>query len=163
MKELDCIGREEYAQASRLFDEMNRLRLVWGKMRPAGLRRSEMGTLGAVAHFSREGKTPATISLLAKTLRQSVPGVSQKVSELEKQGYLTRTTDKNDRRVVTVELTQQGDLVAKGAMRDFFSRVEQALGELGSEKTDELLKLMSQLSASLEAQQKTDEGGNAPC
>lgn len=152
---------DEYTRAARFFSEMDHLHMVWARLRPEGIRRSEMGTLGAVAHLSETQNKAVTISMLAKAMKQSVPGISQKVSELENRGYLKRETTTEDRRVVTVELTPQGKTAAEGAVRDFLAQVDKALGQMGQEKSDQLLGLMSELSGAFENVYEEKKGGGA--
>lgn len=149
----------EYAHAQQLFEAMNRMRAVWGLLQPVGLRRSEIGALGAVDYLEQTGTGPVTISRLAREMGHSVPGVSQKVSELEKQGYLRRVADEKDRRVVTVTLTEQGRRVAEENLRDFLGRIEQALARMGEENSQELFGLMRQLTETLETMATEQKGG----
>ncbi len=151
----------EYAHAQQLFEAMNRMRMVWAQLQPVGLRRSEIGALGAVAHLEKMGAEAVTISSLAREMGQSVPGVSQKVSELEKQGYVRRVADEKDRRVVTVELTDEGRQVAEESLRDFLVRIEQALDRMGEEKSQTLFNLMQQLTETLETMVQEQKGGKS--
>lgn len=150
----------EYAHAQQLFEAMNRMRAVWGQLQPVGMRRSEIGVLGAVDHLEKSGAKAVSISSLAREMGQSVPGVSQKVSELEKQGYLRRLADKKDRRVVTVALTPKGRKVAEACLRDFLLRIEEALARMGEEKSGALFALMQQLTEALETIAPEKKGGN---
>ena len=113
----------EFRQARQLFEIMNRMRGVWGRLRPVGMRPSELSTLVALARLEETGHGPVTIGTLAKEMGQSLPGVSQKVSELEKQGCLKRVTDERDRRVVTVGLTAPGRKVAGDALRSYLEKL----------------------------------------
>lgn len=142
---------KDYADAALLLEEMDRLRRVWAGVRPVPpVTRAELNTLGIINHLLKQGVTPITVGQLAKHMGQSMPGVSQKVSVLEKQGYLKRVSSKDDRRVVTVELTEKGRYVSLHTMEEFLSRMEEALHLLGKEKTNTLVGLMGELSTAIE-------------
>lgn len=146
----DAFGGRENSAAIQLFTEMDRLRRIWENVQPkAPMRRSEMFVLGTMAHLTAQQKTPVTVGQLARQMHQSMPGISQKVSVLEKQGYLIRVGDESDRRVVTVELTKLGLDTARDEMVSMVAHVEKALGRFGPEKTKELLSLMHELSDAL--------------
>lgn len=136
--------------AAQLFNEMDRLRRVWEGYQPTvPMRRSEIFVLGTMAHLAAQSDEPITVGRLARQMHQSMPGISQKVSMLEKQGHLVRVGDATDRRVVTVELTDKGRATARGEMMSMMARVDAALACLGPDKTKKLLSLMHQLSDAL--------------
>ncbi len=159
MMNWDFLQTGEYAKARQMFQEMDQMRMAWAQLQPVGLRRSEIGTLGAVAHLTGCKTGPVTISALAQEMHLSVPGVSQKVSELEKQGYLRRVAAKHDRRVVTVQLTGKGQKAAENSLRDFLRRIESTLARLGNEDVDTLFFLMHKLRLALEEEGKNMQGG----
>ena len=141
--------REEYGRAADALDAMNDLRRAWAGFQPAApLNRSDMMTLGAIDGMSRKGKA-VTVSLLARMMHQSMPGISQKISGLEEQGYLRREPDAHDRRVSSIRLTDAGKQLAERGMRDFLGHIERALDVLGPEKADSLLDLMRELSEAM--------------
>lgn len=146
----DAFGGRENSAALQLFNEMDRLRRSWEVFQPsAPLRRSEIFVLGTMAHLAAHGDEPITVGRLARQMHQSMPGISQKVSVLEKQGYLIREGGESDRRVVTVELTPLGLDTARREMMGMVGKVENALAVLGPGQTQELLALMHKLSDAL--------------
>lgn len=139
--------REKYSDAVNLLEEIHRLQRTWQRMNPPGpLKRSDMFLLGAVDRMTALGTRPVTVGNLAAHMHQSVPGISQRVSALEEGGYLRREENRKDRRVAYLYLTSKGEELARGIMQGFFRRMNQALEELGPQKTKELLKLMRELS-----------------
>ncbi len=144
-------GTDQNSAAVQLFGEIDRVRRTWESYQPAPpLRRSEMFVLGLMADLAANGQKSITMGQLARHMRQSMPGISQKVSVLEKQGYVLRVGDETDRRVVTIELTEKGEQVARQELQAFVGRMEQALQDLGPKKMEQLLDLMRQLSDRLE-------------
>lgn len=148
----------KYSMSSKLFEEMNRLRRAWHGFHPAPpLKRSDLAVMGAVSKLLAGGHRPLTVSALARAMKQSVPGISQKLSFLEQKGYLKRVEDQNDRRRVYVELTPKGEEIASGALREFLGRVDEALDKLGPEKTRQLIERMRDLSDAMETMAKEEK------
>lgn len=149
-----------HSKALALFDLVNRLRRVWVNFEPEPpLKRSEMSMLGLIVHQKKSGEEEITVGSLAKVMRQSVPGVSQKIAALEKYGYIERITDSTDRRTATLELTKKGTEIAKCAFHQFINTTELALDAMGEAKTDCLLEQLQEFCNALE---KTKNSGNKP-
>lgn len=152
-----------HSRAAMLFEEMSRLRHIWGGFRPEmPMRRSEADILNTVAHLTCGGRKELTMGDLARRTHQSKPAISQKISDLEARGYLVRTTGKADRRQVKISLTEKGARLAGESLQAYFGKVDQALDSLGGEKAEELVSLMRQLSDALETIMKA-QGSDASC
>lgn len=146
----DTLGGE-FTLAVSLFEEMTRLRKVWEEFHPKPpLKRSDLAMLGIVSQFSREGDEPVTVSRIATYMQQSRPGVSQKISWLEKMGYLQRIDDEVDRRMANIVLTEEGRALTIDSMREFLGRMELALADMGPQKTEQLVSLMGMLRKAIE-------------
>lgn len=142
---------EEYSEASRLMQALDRLRQSWGSVRPcAPVRKGEVMLLGMLMGQEHHGEPPLTIGELARRLRQSPPAITQKVNALEEAGVIKRTVGESDRRMACVELTDKGRKMAEKSMRAYWERLEQALGGLGERDTEELIRLMNRLCERLE-------------
>lgn len=145
------IAGEEYGEASRLMQALDRLRQAWGGVRPcAPVRKGEVMLLGMLMGQEHHGEPPLTIGELARRLRQSPSAITQKVNALEEAGAIRRTAGESDRRLACVELTGKGRKMAEKSMRAYWNRLEQALGGLGKRDTEELIRLMNRLCEVLE-------------
>lgn len=146
---------EEYTRASALFTEMHRLHRAWMVLQPATpLKRSDMMLMGRLADMEQGGKGPATTSQLARMMRMTPPGISQKVNWLEEEGLVVRRPDKNDRRITYVELTEKGRGQAAEGLRQLLGGMNQALDALGEGKTLQLIALMKELGDEIERVQQ---------
>lgn len=143
--------QQEYRRATRLFDLMDWLRRGWnGIQPPPPLKRSDVMLMGALQHHNEHGERRMTVSALARMMHQSMPGISQKVSFLEQQGYIARVVDETDRRVAFLELTEEGRRAAQDAQRQFLGRIETALDSMGGQNADQLLDRLTDLGNALE-------------
>ncbi|MDL9979265.1 MarR family winged helix-turn-helix transcriptional regulator [Microbacterium sp. ASV49] len=75
-----------------------------------------------------------TLGELAERERVTAPSMNRTVNCLEELGYLTRTTDEDDRRKVNIDLTPEGLAVVEETVRRRDAWLEQALAELTDEE-----------------------------
>jgi DNA-binding MarR family transcriptional regulator len=71
-----------------------------------------------------------TLGELADRERVTAPSMNRTVNCLEEAGYLTRTTDADDRRKVNIDLTAEGRAVVEETVRRRDAWLEQSLAEL---------------------------------
>ena len=71
-----------------------------------------------------------TLGELADRERVTAPSMNRTVNCLEEAGYLTRTTDTDDRRKVNIDLTSEGRAVVEETVRRRDAWLEQSLAEL---------------------------------
>ena len=88
------------------------------QMRYAGLTESQFGVLEALLHLG-----PLCQRELAAKVLKSAGNMTTVVDNLQRRGLVERTRDGEDRRVVTVHLTDRGEAL----IRDVFPRVVAAL------------------------------------
>jgi DNA-binding MarR family transcriptional regulator len=74
------------------------------------------------------------------------PSVTQQLNGLEKQGYVERKMDKEDRRVVRVSLTSKGQIILKQASDDFLSSITGLVNYLGEQDSLVLTDLLVRVS-----------------
>lgn len=75
-----------------------------------------------------------TLGQLADRERVTAPSMNRTVSLLEEAGYLTRTPDGDDRRKVTIALTEEGRRVVEETVRRRDAWLEEALAALTDEE-----------------------------
>ncbi len=92
----------------------------------------------------------ATPSEIAKHYKISLPSVSQKLKNLEDDGYISRDYDKKDKRVTIISLTKQGKEIAKAEYKKNLKMVNTALGNIEKEEKNELISLLKKLNYELE-------------
>ena len=90
------------------------------------------GQFAVLAALSVHG--PHTLGELAERERVSAPSMNRTVNCLEESAYLVRTPDDDDRRKVTIALTDAGRLVVAETVRRRDAWLEAALAALGEEE-----------------------------
>ncbi len=86
----------------------------------------------------------ASVSELAEAKNISRPAISQGVDLLVNKGFITRTTDENDRRHVRLDLTSAGDDVLDVVFEDTRQWMMQVLSPLSAEEVDTCLTLFEE-------------------
>jgi len=76
----------------------------------------------------------------------SMPAVSQLLGNLERKGYVKRQPDENDRRKVTVLLTDSGQTLLKDAHEKIERYIDVLVSRYGEKEFQELCRLASRLA-----------------
>lgn len=90
----------------------------------------------------KEGVPGIKMGDLRRSTDGSMPGLSQMVRNLEKRGLVWRFPDEEDRRVVYVAITEEGqELLRQNAARteDFLRRLENVYGRENTDRLREML------------------------
>ncbi len=86
------------------------------------------------------------VSELSNTLNVASPTITQQINNLETHGYVERSIDKEDRRVVRIKLTEKGLQAQRKAAEAFLVTVNGLVEYLGEEDTEKLAELMTKVS-----------------
>jgi DNA-binding MarR family transcriptional regulator len=96
----------------------------------------------ALVYFAKENLTP---SMLAALLLQETHSVSGLLNRLEDRDLITRTRDRQDRRVVWVGLTAEGRKVAEEAIDIWMSMNKEFVPVLSGPKSNETVELVKKV------------------
>lgn len=97
-----------------------------------------------LAHGSQE-----TMSELAKHAKMHPTVVPRFLDRLVKKGLVKRFRDESDRRVVRVELTEEGQRVADMLTKQFVDRMAEGLADTSREDVEKLLDILSRIDRAL--------------
>lgn len=126
------------------FDKL--MKAVWGKksqMRQA-MSRDSKGEPFIIREL--EFKGAQTPSQLASALKVTSGRISTLLAALEKKGLVEREADPNDRRIVHVNLTEQGRAKAKQQREDMRDAVCWVFSQMGERRTREFVDLLSEFT-----------------
>ena len=73
------------------------------------------------------------------------PTTSKMLNNLEDKGYINRLSDKKDRRVTYIDLTQKGVDLLQKHHRSMINYTNEVINRLGEEDTKTLVKLLNKL------------------
>ncbi|MGI5977658.1 MAG: MarR family winged helix-turn-helix transcriptional regulator [Candidatus Limivicinus sp.] len=125
----------EQKQILEMLHAVNRAHRAWKAARPeTGINKSQFFTLMTLRRKGRAGECglcgpcedpmgPMTLSALARAMDQTMPALSQRISQLEALGYVERSQDTADRRTVLIRLTESGEAVLRETGRNMFLRM----------------------------------------
>lgn len=93
-----------------------------------------------------DNKEPGVrVTELSNMLKASKPATSKMLNSMEEKNYIIRITDKKDRRMVYVNLTEKGNMVFEETKQSFSQYTKHLLNELGEEDTKELIRIFKKL------------------
>lgn len=85
-------------------------------------------------------------SELSDILELSRPSITRILNELEQREYIKREIDRNDRRSVSIELTDSGREALEQANKRILDVAERLVISLGDSDTDKLIELIKKLT-----------------
>jgi DNA-binding MarR family transcriptional regulator len=129
-----------------------RKKTMWG-----GLKASEIRMLVSVKQSNNKGTTGTTVSEISKLLQVTSPTVTQMLNSLIASGYMLRTSDKNDRRITEILLTEKGDQIAQKAVDRYRAIFTGMIDHLGKEQSDHLVDMLNQVFQYLESTNNNDD------
>jgi DNA-binding MarR family transcriptional regulator len=92
------------------------------------------------------------ISDLSKELEISLSTLTQTTTSLFRLGYVARSEDPKDRRVIRISLTPRGRAEVQGYLQDFGSYCGRIVKYLGREDSLTFARLLGKISAFMEAE-----------
>jgi DNA-binding MarR family transcriptional regulator len=109
-------------------------------LKKVGLGRSEYAILNALVE---EGKKP--VNTLAEMIVLTSGSATTAVDRLARKEWVTRETDKKDRRIVHVKLTRSGRTIARRAQKLFDQYLNTTFEDLSEKEQKQLLKLLEKV------------------
>ncbi len=101
-------------------------------------------TIKENASLNNEGMMASEISNILSVTSPTVTGL---INNLESLGYLTKTTDKTDRRAIRILLTVKAEEFLKEAYESFISQFYEIVSILGEDKSRQLLSLLLEINS----------------
>lgn len=86
------------------------------------------------------------VSELSQMQHATRPATTKMLNTLEEKGYIERITDKKDRRVVYVRLSDGGNTMIKDALETMHALAEKLIDKMGKEDSLELVRLLNKLN-----------------
>ena len=106
------------------------------------LKPSPLFVLIKLLHASNSGTPGIRVSEIAASMGISVSGITQIITALEKDGYIRREMDPEDRRGVLVYLTEEGKTIMEPASHRLEESFLHLIEHLGEENSRMLVKIL---------------------
>lgn len=120
-----------------------------------GMPRSEFFALHQIQEQARQqADENVRVQSLVRAFHTPASGVSRTLRVLEQKGYIERMADPGDRRKACVRLTGQGQKALDACFTRFCNSYDMLLQQLGEEKCLQMIAMMQDLEAALEAQNR---------
>ena len=95
-------------------------------------------------------KSPCQLNELSQRLQIAAPTVTGIVDRLEKSGYVKRTRDKVDRRVVNVDLTAKGKRIARKLKKTVKEKWEGILSKLLKKDQENYVSILRKIQRGMQ-------------
>ena len=90
-------------------------------------------------------KVTTRVGVLSKEMRVSAPTITGVIDRLVRNGYLRRTHDREDRRVVNVELTEKGRATVEHILSEINKRWYRILMQLSEKEREDYLRILKRI------------------
>jgi DNA-binding MarR family transcriptional regulator len=97
-------------------------------------------------YFIRE-KDRCTVTSLSETMEVNPSAVTVMLDRLESHGFVSRSRDREDRRVVIVELTEAGEQALETVMNMRKRVVQHCLGQLSPDELESFLSTLEKVAS----------------
>lgn len=106
------------------------------------INRGNKGELFVLQYLAMQNGKPALPSELSAALQASTARISALLGALEKKGQIERNIDKNNRRNILVNITEDGYARAEAEMQQMHQQIALVFSDMGESDTAEFLRLM---------------------
>jgi len=102
-----------------------------------------------LALVSIQERGGCTLTELKKEMHVSAPTITGIIDRLERDGYVKRTTDQDDRRVKNVVLTRKGEGIVQQFRNNIKKRWQYILSKMPVEMAEVLVTIMTKITKGL--------------
>lgn len=133
--------------AKRMFDAFYMGKRIYDQQPalPQGVTSGTIHVLDTVVDLQQRGRD-VRVSDISETLNLTRPGITRTVKQMEAQGYLTKTADPSDGRVVHLRVTEQGMALYEQFVDEYFAAVTSRLAAIPDEEIEQLYRTISKIS-----------------
>lgn len=138
------MGYEKQIEAiTSTIDRVKHLYVTWSKLRGENYYRASIAYMlyASGAHFQKD---------MSENYGLPKQTINNVIVSLEKEGYITLTVDKKDKRSKLICLTESGRAYAKEIVEPLMICEERTLARMGAQKVDMLIDLLDEYALFLE-------------
>ena len=102
---------------------------------PEGVTSAYIQYMDVIQQLQGQGRK-VKVSDISDTLKLPRPGVTRTVKEMEKKGYLQKTTSEEDGRITYLILTEKGRELSEKYDKNYYSQLLQYMDDISEEEAD---------------------------
>ena len=102
---------------------------------PEGVTSAYIQYMDVIQQLQGQGRK-VKVSDISDTLKLPRPGVTRTVKEMEKKGYLQKTTSEEDGRITYLILTEKGRELSEKYDKNYYSQLLQYMDDISEEEVD---------------------------
>lgn len=110
-----------------------------------GITHGEIGVLFCMKKGFKDEKDGIKVSQLSKKMKVASPTITQQINSLESHGFVKRTMDLKDRRVIRIQITEKGEEVLKKAQDGLHNFVYGLVDYMGEDDSDKFINLLNKV------------------
>jgi DNA-binding MarR family transcriptional regulator len=133
----------------KAFVQFRRLKMDEGSSDPNHthhcLKHSEIMLLHEIKEAEDKYPDGISISDISRTLRVKPPSITSIITGLEQKNMVERTMDINDRRIIRVKITEEGNQFVEKNRQHMIEKVKGLVDYLGTEKSAALASLIDEV------------------
>jgi DNA-binding MarR family transcriptional regulator len=111
-----------------------------------GIKKSEARVLLCIEFLSKEKARQVNISEISKNLSITAPSTTEFVKNLINKCYIERHVNENDKRVIEITLTDEGEKIVRDLKKYFNSLFSGIIERLGKEQSELLIELLDKVN-----------------
>lgn len=111
-----------------------------------GIKKSEARVLLCIEFLSKEKECKVNISEISKNLSITSPSTTEFVKNLTNKGYIERHVNQNDKRVIEITLTNEGEKIVQDLKKYFNTLFSGIIERLGIEQSNLLIELLDKVN-----------------
>lgn len=134
--------------AKRMFDAFYMGKRIYDQQPalPQGVTSGTIHVLDTVVDLERRGHD-VRVSDISESLGLTRPGITRTVKQMTAQGYLTKTTDRADGRVVRLHVTDKGLALYEQFVDEYFANVTNRLAAIPDAEIEQLYQTINKINA----------------
>lgn len=149
---------ENYDLALKLIFTIKKLKkLNMHKFHNCNITSSQISMLHQIYYKNLSLEKPITVSQISKDNHQTLSATTQIINSLDKEGYIKRGVDKDDRRIIRTTLTKKGTAYIKDHHDKLLIYTQNIITKIGQEQTYKFIEIIEQIiSTNMECDSKND-------
>ncbi|MCI0502392.1 MAG: MarR family transcriptional regulator [Fusobacteria bacterium] len=144
--------------AIKLIDTMRRFKKINMKnFNKCHLTSGQISMLHQIYYKNMKLEKPITVSQISKESQHTLSATTQIINNLDKEGYITRATDQDDRRIIRITLSEKGEKFILEHHKKLISYTNDIIETIGQEQAVIFIEIIEKIIKAKEEEDKKDD------